>query len=594
MTQYTAPLRDMNFVLNELAGLAHVAKLPGFEDAGPDTVEAILDEAAKFASQVLAPINAEGDAVGCTWKDGEVTTPPGFKQAYAQFVAGGWNGLNSPQHFGGQGLPKLVASPVSEIVMSANLGFSLCPVLTSGAIEALLLSGSDSQKERYLHRLIQGSWSGTMNLTEPQAGSDLGLVRARAVPEGDQYRLYGQKIFITHGEHDMAENIVHLVLARLPDAPEGVRGISLFLVPKFLVNGDGSLGARNDVRCVSIEHKLGIHASPTAVLAYGDSEGAIAYLIGQPNRGLEYMFIMMNEARFMVGLQGVGIAERAYQQALTYAQERVQGKDLTDPRGSSVTIIHHPDVRRMLMTMKAVTEASRAVAYQIAAALDHAHAAVDEHQRAEASAFVDFMIPIHKGWATESAIEVANLAIQVHGGVGFIEETGVAQHLRDARILTIYEGTTGIQANDLVGRKTARDGGASAKTLAKQMNATLAAEKGNDVSTLRAQLSEAIEAFEQCVDWIVRTYPTDIKAVHAGAVPFLKLSALVCGGWQMFRAAAVAQRKLAAREGDPEFLRAKLGTARFYGDHLLSQVSGLRHAVLHGAPGVMALTEQQF
>ncbi len=594
MTQYTAPLRDMNFVLNELAGLAHVAKLPGFEDAGPETVEAILDEAAKFASQVLAPINAEGDAVGCTWKDGEVTTPPGFKQAYAQFVAGGWNGLNSPQHFGGQGLPKLVASPVSEIVMSANLGFSLCPVLTSGAIEALLLSGSDSQKERYLHRLIQGSWSGTMNLTEPQAGSDLGLVRARAVPEGDQYRLYGQKIFITHGEHDMAENIVHLVLARLPDAPEGVRGISLFLVPKFLVNGDGSLGARNDVRCVSIEHKLGIHASPTAVLAYGDSEGAIAYLIGQPNRGLEYMFIMMNEARFMVGLQGVGIAERAYQQTLTYAKERVQGKDLTDPRGSSVTIIHHPDVRRMLMTMKAVTEASRAVAYQIAAALDHAHAAVDEHQRAEASAFVDFMIPIHKGWATESAIEVANLAIQVHGGVGFIEETGVAQHLRDARILTIYEGTTGIQANDLVGRKTARDGGASAKALAKQMNATLAAEKGNDVSTLRAQLSEAIEAFEQCVDWIVRTYPTDIKAVHAGAVPFLKLSALVCGGWQMFRAAAVAQRKLAAREGDPEFLRAKLGTARFYGDHLLSQVSGLRHAVLHGAPGVMALTEQQF
>ena len=594
MTQYTAPLRDMNFVLNELAGLAHVAKLPGFEEAGPETVEAILDEAAKFASQVLAPINAEGDAVGCTWKDGEVTTPPGFKQAYGQFVAGGWNGLNCPHHFGGQGLPKLVASPVSEIVMSANLGLSLCPVLTSGAIQALLLSGSESQKERYLHRLVQGSWSGTMNLTEPQAGSDLGLVRARAVPESDHYRLYGQKIFITHGEHDMAENIVHLVLARLPEAPEGVRGISLFLVPKFLVNDDGSLGARNDVRCVSIEHKLGIHASPTAVLAFGDSEGAIAYLIGQPNRGLEYMFIMMNEARFMVGLQGVGIAERAYQQALTYAKERIQGKDLSDPRGSSVTIIHHPDVRRMLMTMKAITEASRAVAYQIAVALDRAHAAVDEHQRAEASAFVDFMIPIHKGWATESAIEVANLAIQVHGGVGFIEETGVAQHLRDARILTIYEGTTGIQANDLVGRKTARDGGASAKALAKQMNATLAAEKGNDVSTLRAQLSEAIEAFEQCVDWIVRTYPTDIKAVHAGAVPFLKLSALVCGGWQMFRAAAVAQRKLAAREGDPEFLRAKLGTARFYGDHLLSQVSGLRHAVLHGALGVMALTEQQF
>ena len=596
MSQYTAPLRDMNFVLNEIAGLAQVAGLPGFEEAGPDTAEAILEEAAKFASQVLAPMNADGDTVGCKWHDGNVTTPPGCKEAYAQFVAGGWNGLTFPQEFGGQGLPKLLASPVHEMVMSANLGFSLCPLLTGGAIESLLLSGSDAQKKRYLHRLVEGSWTGTMNLTEPQAGSDLGLVRTRAVPEGDHYRVYGQKIFITHGDHDMAENIVHLVLARTPDAPEGVKGISLFLVPKFLVNDDGSLGARNDARCVSIEHKLGIHSSPTAVLAFGDREGAIGYLIGEPNRGLEYMFIMMNEARFAVGLQGVGIAERAYQHALGYAKDRIQSKDLGNPRGESVSIIHHPDVRRMLMTMKALTEATRALAYVVAAAIDHAHASADEAERARARAFVDFMVPIHKGWATEASIDVANLAIQVHGGMGFIEETGVAQHLRDARILTIYEGTTGIQANDLVGRKTARDGGVTAKAVVAQMKATLAelTGKDEDIATIRGRLAEAIGEFEQCVDWIVATYKVDVKAVHAGAVPFLKLGGLVCGGWQLARAAAVAQRKLEADEGDAEFLRAKIGTARFYTDHLLSQVAGLRHTVLQGARGVMALAEVQF
>ena len=596
MSQYTAPLRDMHFVLTELAGLAQVACLPGFEEAGPETAEAILDEAAKLASQVLAPINAEGDTVGCTWKDGHVTTPPGCKQAYAQFVAGGWNGLTFPQQYGGQGLPKLVSSPVHEMVMSANLGFSLCPLLTGGAIEALLFRGSDAQKERYLHRMVEGSWTGTMNLTEPQAGSDLGLVRTRAVPEGDHYRVYGQKIFITHGEHDMAENIVHLVLARTPDAPEGVKGISLFVVPKFLVNDDGSLGNRNDVRCVSIEHKLGIHASPTAVLAFGDREGAIGYLIGELNRGIEYMFIMMNEARFAVGLQGIGIAERAYQHALGYAKDRIQCKDVTDPRGPSVAIINHPDVRRMLMTMKALTEATRAVAYVVAAAIDRAHAAVDETQRAQARAFVDFMVPIHKGWATEASIDVANLAIQVHGGMGFIEETGVAQHLRDARILTIYEGTTGIQANDLIGRKTARDGGTTAKAVAGQMKATLVELTGedDDIATVRARLGEAIGAFEECIAWIVANYGTDAKAAHASAVPFLKLAGLVCGGWQMACAAAVAQRKLAAGEGDAEFLRAKVGTARFFADHLLSQVAGLKHTVLQGARGVMALTEAQF
>ena len=596
MSQYTAPLRDMKFVLNELAGLSQVADLPGFEEAGPETAEAILDEAAKFTSQVLAPLNKQGDSVGCTWNDGSVTTPPGFKEAYAQFVTGGWNGLAFPQEFGGQGLPRVVASPVMEMVMSANLGFSLCPLLTGGAIEALLLRGSDGQKARYLHRLVEGSWTGTMNLTEPQAGSDLGLVRTRAVPEADHYRVYGQKIFITHGEHDLAENIVHLVLARTPGAPEGVKGISLFLVPKFSVNEDGSLGARNDVRCVSIEHKLGIHSSPTAVLAFGDREGAIGHLIGDVNRGLEYMFIMMNEARYAVGLQGVGIAERAYQHALGYAKDRVQSKDLANPRGASVAIINHPDVRRMLMMMKALTEATRAVAYVVGAAIDHAHAAVDPKERDEARAFVDFMVPIHKGWATEASIDVANLAIQVHGGMGFIEETGVAQHLRDARILTIYEGTTGIQANDLLGRKTVRDSGAAARTVVAMMKVTLAdlatTEGGGE--TIGSRLAEAVAAFETCIDWIVATYPIDVKAVHVGAVPYLKLAGLVCGGWQMARAVLAAQRLLNAEEGDATFLRAKLVTARFYAEHLLSQVDGLLQTVLHGAAGALALTEEQF
>ncbi|WP_423395579.1 acyl-CoA dehydrogenase [Burkholderia sp. LMG 21824] len=596
MTQYNAPLRDMMFVLNELAGLSKIAELPGFEDAGPETAEAILDEAGKLASQVLAPLNAEGDKVGCIWRDGVVKTPPGHKEAYAQYVAGGWNGLTFPQEYGGQGLPKLVASPVQEMVMAANLGFSLCPLLTGGAIEALLFKGSDAQKARYLQRMVEGNWTGTMNLTEPQAGSDLGLVRSRAEPEGDHYRIYGQKIFITHGEHDMAENIVHLVLARLPDSPEGVKGISLFVVPKFLVNDDGSLGERNDVWCVSIEHKLGIHGSPTAVMAYGEREGAIGYLVGEPHRGLEYMFVMMNEARFAVGLQGIGMAERAYQQALNYAKERVQSKSLDDPRGPSVTIIQHPDVRRMLMMMKALTEATRAVGYVVAATLDEAHASPDDEARARARAFAEFMIPIHKGWATEVSIEVANLAIQVHGGMGFIEETGVAQHMRDARILTIYEGTTGIQANDLIGRKTMRDGGATAKAVAALMKGTVAELVGedDDIGTIRIQLGEAVGSFERCVEWIVATSRKDIKAVHAGAVPFLKLSGLVCGGWQMARAAAVATHKLNAGEGDPEFMRAKIGTALFYADHLLSQVAGLEHAVVRGAHGVLTLSDSQF
>ncbi len=591
MSDYHAPLREMNFVINELADLASLARLPPFADANAQTVEAILDEAAKFASQVLAPINRQGDTVGCTWHDGEVTTPPGAKEAYQQFVLGGWNGLSAPAEHGGQQLPRLVAAAVTEMGMAANLGFSLCPMLTAGAVEALLLCGSPEQRRTWLPRLVEGTWTGTMNLTEAQAGSDLGAIRTRAIPDAGSFRIFGQKIFITHGEHDLAENIVHLVLARLPDAPAGVRGLSLFLVPKFLAGEDGSLGARNDVRCVSIEHKLGIHSSPTAVMAYGDREGATGYLVGEANRGLEYMFIMMNNARFQVGLQGVGIAERAYQQALAYARERVQGKDLDDPKGPSVAIVRHPDVRRMLMTMKALTEATRAVAYVVAAATDRAHASTDAAERDALQSFVDFMVPIHKGWATEAANEVAHLAVQVHGGMGFIEETGIAQHLRDARILSIYEGTTGIQAIDLVGRKTARDGGAAARALAASIRADMAeADLARDPSlaVVTAAVLGANDAFDACVDWIVDTHAGDPKAVLAGAVPFLELCGLLCGGWQMARAANIASQRLSQGHGDAAFWKAKLSTARFYADHLLSRAAGLAHATRAGAAGTLA------
>jgi 3-(methylthio)propanoyl-CoA dehydrogenase len=594
---YAAPLRDMQFVLRELAGLDEIAKLPGNEELSAELVEQILEQNAKFAAGVLAPLNRSGDEEGSVWKDGEVTTPKGFKEAYRQFVEGGWNALQFPPEFGGQGLPKLVAAPVMEMWKSANLSFSLCPLLTGGAIEALLLRGSDAQKATFLPKMVEGTWTGTMNLTEPQAGSDLALVKTRAVPESDHYRIHGQKIFITWGEHDMAENILHLVLARTPDAPEGVRGISLFIVPKHLVNPDGSLGPRNDVRCVSIEHKLGIHASPTAVMAYGDKEGAIGYLVGEENRGLEYMFIMMNAARFAVGMEGVAVAEAAYQKALRYAKERIQSRELGGSGSKPVPIIRHPDVRRMLMAMKAQAEATRALAYVVAGALDKTHHHPDKNERARAQAFVDLMIPIVKGWSTEASIEVASLGIQVHGGMGFVEETGAAQFLRDARITTIYEGTTGIQANDLIGRKIARESGSTAKAVLESigaLDAELAKAPGADFRAIRSRLAAGAKAARETVDWIVASYGTDIKAVHAGAVPFLKLMGVVAGGWQMARAALAAQALLARGEGDAAFLTAKIATARFFADYFLSQAGGLRDAIVEGAPGVLALAEEQF
>ncbi|MEZ5730525.1 MAG: acyl-CoA dehydrogenase [Burkholderiaceae bacterium] len=599
---FSAPIKDMLFTLEHVAGLEAVAGLPGYEDAGAETAAAVLEECARLNDGVIAPLNWTGDTDPSSLSDGIVSTTPGFKAAFEQFCAGGWQGVQHPAEFGGQGLPKLIATPCIEILNAANLSFALCPLLTDGAIEALLTAGSDEQRARFIPRMIEGRWTGTMNLTEPQAGSDLSLVRTRAEPQPDgSFRVFGQKIFITYGEHDMAENIVHLVLARTPGAPEGVKGISLFIVPKFLVGDDGSTGKRNDVWCQSIEHKLGIKASPTAVLIYGDGkgevgEGAIGYLIGEENRGLEYMFVMMNAARFAVGLQGIAVAERAYQRAVAYARDRVQSRDVAGSAGP-VSIIHHPDVRRMLMTMRAMTEGARALAYVAAAASDAGHRAPDEGVRRENMAVYEFLVPIVKGWSTEMSVEAASLGVQVHGGMGFIEETGAAQHLRDARILPIYEGTTAIQANDLIGRKTARDGGAGAKALVAAMRDTagaLAARDDADLTAIGRRLESAADAFEGSVEFIVAAFKGDVRAAFAASVPFLRLAGIALSGWQLARA-AMAARELAARPGsDRAFLDAKVGTARFFADHLLVQASALEATITDGATGVMALEESQF
>ena len=594
---YVAPLKDMVFVMNELAGLAAISQLPGCEDATPETAEAVLEENAKFCSEVVAPLNWAGDCAPSSWHGGEVKTTPGFKEAFKAFGQAGWQGVQHPVNYGGQGLPKLIATPCIEMLNSANLSFALCPLLTDGAIEALMTAGTDAQKDVYLEKLISGKWTGTMNLTEPQAGSDLSLVRSRAVPEADgTYKIFGTKIYITYGEHDMAENIIHLVLARTPDAPEGVKGISLFIVPKFLVKADGSLGDRNDVHCVSIEHKLGIKASPTAVLQYGDHGGAIGYLVGQENRGLEYMFIMMNAARFAVGMQGISVAERAYQKAVGYARDRVQSRDLAGSAGP-VAIIHHPDVKRMLMSMRAQTEAARALSYVTAAAFDAAHHHADEATRKVNNAFYDFMVPIVKGWSTEMSIDVASTGVQVHGGMGFIEETGAAQHYRDARILTIYEGTTAIQANDLVGRKTLRDGGELAKNLLGQVTATateLISSGNAELIAIGQRLAAASSDLKSIVEFIAANGKSDIKAAFAGSVPYLKIAGIVFGGWQMARAAKIATAKLAEGGGDASFYKAKIATARFFADHYLSTSSAARISVVEGSAGVLALADEQF
>jgi len=594
---YIAPVKDMLFNIQHLAQIDQIALIPGFEDAGLDTAQAVLEEAAKFNEGVLAPLNWEGDKNPSSWKDGVVTSTPGFKEAFKQFTEAGWQGLQHPADFGGQGLPKTIGSAVGEMQNSANMSFALCPLLSDGAIEALLTAGSDELKATYLEHLVSGKWTGTMNLTEPQAGSDLAAVRTRAEPQADgTYKVFGTKIYITWGEHDMAENIVHLVLARVQGAPEGVKGISLFVVPKFMVNTDGSLGARNDVHCVSIEHKLGIKASPTAVLQYGDHGGAVGYLVGQENRGLEYMFIMMNAARYGVGVQGIAIAERAYQTAVRFAKDRVQSRPVDGSIAASAPIIHHPDVRRMLMTMRAYVEGCRAMASAAASAYDAAHHHPDAEVRKPNLAFYEFLVPLIKGYSTEMSLEVTSLAVQVHGGMGFIEETGVAQHYRDAKILTIYEGTTAIQANDLVGRKTARDGGQTAKGIAAQIETTEAALLANgtpDAVAMAKRLKAAREAFVDVVNFVAGNTKTSPNAVFAGSVPYLMLAGNVMAGWQMARALLVAQEQLAAGS-DVAFMQAKITTARFYADHLLSKAPGMRDSIVEGADSVTALALESF
>ncbi len=589
---YNAPVRDMRFVLEELVDLEGIAQLPGYGEATKEMVAAVLEEAARLAGEVLAPLNGVGDRVHAQWSDGVVTTPPGFKEAYAAYRDGGWNSLPFEPEHGGQGLPWSVAFAVQEMLHAANMGFGLCPLLNQGAVELLEAHGTESQKQMYLTRLISGEWTGTMNLTESAAGSDLGPVSCSAAPAPElgagAYRVFGQKIYITYGEHDFAENIVHMVLARTPDAPEGTKGLGLFIVPKHLPNDDGSLGARNDVRCVSIEGKVGINASPTCTMVFGDEgEGAVGFLVGNdPQGGIRAMFTMMNNARLAVGLEGVAIGARAYEQAVAYARDRVQSKDLTDPKGPSVPIVRHPDVRRMLLTMRALVEASRALTYFAAGALDRSKRHPDPEERALQARRVDLLTPVVKAWCTDNGVEVASLGIQVHGGMGYVEETGAAQHWRDARIAPIYEGTNGIQAADLVFRKTVRDEGAAAREMIGSMRSLVQdlGPMGGALAAMGNRLAAAVDALEAATQWVVKTGRADPAAVAAGSRPFLEMWGLTVGGFLLARSAMVASKAPADATG---FFRAKIGTARFYADHLLPRVAGYLPSVTEGAAALL-------
>ncbi len=604
MSPYAAPLRDMRFVLNDVVGLDRVAALPGLDGTDGDLVAQILEEGGRLAGDVLAPLNAVGDRQHPRLENGVVRTPDGFADAYRQFAEGGWNGAPFEEEYGGMGLPWLVATALQEMWQSANLAFGLCPLLTQAAIDALREVGSDEQKALYLPKLVSGEWTGTMNLTEPQAGTDLGAIRTRAEKRDDgSYRLKGQKIYITWGDHDCTDNIIHLVLARSPDGIPGTKGLSLYIVPKFIPDADGNPGVRNDVRPVGLEHKLGIHASPTCVMAYGEDEGAVGWLVGEENRGIEYMFIMMNNARLAVGLQGVAIAERAYQQAVDYARNRVQGRAIDGSQGSSgggVTIVNHPDVRRMLMTMKAQIEAMRGLVYDTAAAIDIADRHADGDVAAAAQRRVDLLIPVAKAWCTDTAVEICSTNIQVHGGMGFIEETGAAQHHRDARILPIYEGANGVQALDLVGRKVARDGGAAMGELIADIHATLAelsAETASDTSlnAIHRHLSAGVTALSSATEWVVVTMPGDPAAVASQSAVLLRMLGLVVGGWIMARSALAARAQIRdGANGDTRYLEAKLVTVHHYADHVLAQAPSLLGTITAGGATVMALAEDQF
>ena len=592
MSDYSYPYKDAEFILNEIIDFDRMCEDAGFEDVNAELALAVLEEANRLATEVIAPLNVVGDQKGASLADDGVQETPGFKEAYWQYVEGGWAGLGFPEEFGGQGMPKVLFTAADEVWQSANLAFSLCSLLTHGAVEALLTHGSDELKQTYLPKLVSGEWTGTMNLTEPQAGSDLAAVNCRAVPDGDHYRIHGQKIFITWGDHQMTDNVIHLVLARLPDAPAGVKGISLFLVPKFLLDEQGESGERNDVHCISIEHKLGIHASPTCVMSFGDKEGAVGYLVGQPHRGLMAMFTMMNDARQSVGLEGLSVSERSYQQALGWAKERLQG---TRSDGSRFPIIEFPDVRRMLMPMKSGTEAMRALAYSASAEIDLARRLEDKKQAARHHARVELFTPIVKGWLTEMAQELTSLGIQIHGGMGYVEETGSAQHYRDARITTIYEGTTGIQANDLVGRKTLANGGEVVAELLSDINAVADELRSVDALTgMGDDLQRAAARAAEACQWILEHAADDPHAAGAASVNYLMLLGYVCGGWLMGRAALRASSLLESGKGDKSFLEAKLATSRFYFGHLLPRAGACLASIRAGSGAMMALAEDQF
>ncbi|MBL8835044.1 MAG: acyl-CoA dehydrogenase [Alphaproteobacteria bacterium] len=597
MTDYRPPIREMQFVLQHVVGLERLAALPGGEAVETDLVGHVLEEAGKLAADVLAPLNRVGDREPARLDNGVVRTPPGFREAYRHYVEGGWNSVPFPPDHGGQGLPWVVATAVQEMWNAANMGWALGPMLTVGAVEALAAHGTAEQKRLYLPKLVSGEWTGTMNLTEPQAGSDVGALRTRAVREGDHYRITGQKIFITYGDQDWTDNIVHLVLARLPDAPAGSRGISLFLVPKFLVRSDGSLGERNDLRVVSLEHKLGIHASPTCVMAYGDNGGAIGTLIGKENEGLACMFTMMNNMRLDVGIQGVALAERAYQHALGYARQRVQSRDLGSRSAEPVAILRHPDVRRMLMTMKALTEATRALAYSTFASLDLANRLPPGPEQAAMAARADLLTPVVKAWSTDVGCDVASLGVQIHGGMGFIEETGAAQYYRDVRITPIYEGTNGIQANDLVFRKVGRDKGVAARAFLaeiREIAVDLAAQPGDDAAVVGRALGAGHDALEGATDWIVASSEGDHRHAAASAAAYLRLFGIVAGGAMMARQICAAQRALAVQGSDSAFLETRIAVARFYADHVLSQAPALVHPIVAGATSALALDDDRF
>lgn len=584
MPEYIAPLQDMQFVLNELANLEKICNQIDDENVSPDVVSAVLDEAGKLAGEVLSPLNRVGDLNPAVVENNAVKETEGFAEAYKQFAEGGWTAMPCPQEYGGMGMSEAVAAATGEMWAAANMAFALCPMLTMGAIGAIRTHASDELKQKFLPKMVSGEWTGTMNLTEPQAGSDLAAVRAKAVPDGDAYRISGTKIFITWGDHQMTENIVHLVLARLPDAPEGVKGISLFIVPKFLVNDDGSLGERNDAYASSVEHKMGIHGSPTCVMNYGEGEGAIGYLVGEPHQGLIYMFVMMNMARLHVGIQGVSIADRAYQAALDYAKNRVQGAPLTG--GDRCAIIQHPDVRRMLMQMRSLTEAARAITYIVSAEFDNLHAG-DESAQAK----IDYLTPIAKGWATEIAQEVTYLATQIHGGMGFVEETGVAQYQRDARIITIYEGTTGIQAMDLTGRKLVRDMGKNIKVVLTEMHTELAAlSDEGDIGAMKQSVLEGLKQIEEVARWIGENVMKDMNVIGTAAHNFLMLNGAVFGAYYLLKSAAIANAK-DAQYGD--FAATKQATAKFYCEHMLPRADSYRIAAMAPVATTMAVSPDQ-